>query len=272
VPLWAIAAATCRQTIRQPQFWVMLAIGLALVGLMYFVPFFAEDEDIKMYKDVSLSFSLMILILSGVLASGRMVEEELEDGTAATVLSKPLRPWHYVCGKFAGIVAALAGGLLVLGLAISVLTYFYFDLSWRHYLGTFGAEIRWRHVGGVLGSLPLMLLTLMVISAISVAVASRFGIVVNLTACLMVYVGGRLIWGLRLQAAGGPAGRFLTEAFGLLVPNLEYFNITDTIAYRLDFDWGALWRCFGVEAVYAGIYCAIALILADALVRRRVLT
>jgi ABC-type transport system involved in multi-copper enzyme maturation permease subunit len=266
VRLWAIASATFRQTIRQVQFWVLLLIGVILMTLMFFLPFWAEDEDVKMFKDIGLAFTQVMLIISAVLSASRMVEEELADGTAATVLSKPLYAWHYVGGKFLGLTGAMIVGLAVLGGALCLLTYYKPDMSWHRL--PFPPELRLLHVATVAASLPLVVLTIAVMVAFSVAAASRFGIVVNLTVCLMVYTGGRLIWGLKLQEGGGATG-FLADTVGLLIPNLEYFNITDTIAYHLDVDWGALWRCFGIEAAYALIYCLIPLIVAEALVRRR---
>ncbi len=268
--LWAIASATFRQTIRQAQFWVMIGVGVLLIGLMFFLPFWAEDDDVNMYKDICASFALVVVMISGILSSSRMVEEELEDGTATTVLSKPIRPWHYVTGKFLGISASCALGLLVLGLFICPLTYFKPDMSYHR--NPFPPELRMQHVATAAAALPLLMLTVVVMVAIAVAVASRFGIVVNLTVCMMIFVGGRLIWGLRLQQADAGWGeQFAVGALGVLVPNLEYFNMTDTIAYRLQFDWGALWRCVGIESVYALLYCAIALVVAEGLIRRRVL-
>ena len=54
-----IARATCREAVRQPIFFILLAIAIVLLVLNTFIPFFTLKDDVKMQKDCGLATILI---------------------------------------------------------------------------------------------------------------------------------------------------------------------------------------------------------------------
>ena len=61
-----IARATTKEAIRQPVFFLLLGIGITLLVLNTFLPFFSLGEDVKMLKDCGLAIILFFGMFSEV--------------------------------------------------------------------------------------------------------------------------------------------------------------------------------------------------------------
>ena len=114
----AIAAATTKEAIGQPLFAVVIVAGIALIVGFVVIPYNTFGEDVKMYKDSSLTLIKVLTLLLVAWSAGVAVSEEIEGRTALTVLSKPLTRWQFVLGKFAGLVLV---ALLVLAQLVGIL-------------------------------------------------------------------------------------------------------------------------------------------------------
>ncbi len=111
--LWAICKNTFVETIRQPIYGVLILVTIAaLVAPMgmgvYTLETNYDDTDQKMVEQWSLCTLLAAgLFIAAFSASGALARE-IDDGTAVTVLTKPVSRTMFVLGKFAGLAAALA--------------------------------------------------------------------------------------------------------------------------------------------------------------------
>ena len=204
---------------------------------------------------------------SSDLTASVAVAEEIEGRTALTVLSKPLRRWQFVIGKFAGLVLVALLVYLVLGyvlLASTSLKVVYdaresgrLDPSWRDC----AAEMITVVPGLVLSFLETILL-----AAVSLAVSTRLGMVPNLIICFAVYVLGHLV-PLIVQSSVGKFAivRFVGQLFATILPVLEHFTIEAAVVGGVPVPWGYLaWA-----ALYAGLYSAVALLVALVLFQDR---
>ncbi|MCC7147387.1 MAG: ABC transporter permease [Phycisphaeraceae bacterium] len=113
----SIAGNTFTQSIRQPIFTVLVLIGLLAMVLNPTLAAYTLEDDNLFMLDMGLSMiGLVCLLLAAFTATG-VVSEEIEQRTALTVLSKPVRRPIFVAGKFAGVAGGLAVAFVILALA-----------------------------------------------------------------------------------------------------------------------------------------------------------
>ncbi len=113
--LSAIALTTGKESMSQPLFYVVLALGsFALVAFIY-IPYNTFGEDVKMLKDSGLTLIMVLSIIVAVWSASVSVSEEVEGRTALTVLSKPVQRRTFILGKFLGILGPVVVLFVVLG-------------------------------------------------------------------------------------------------------------------------------------------------------------
>src|SRR5262245_27468228 len=109
-----LAAATSRDFTRRPLYYILLfTFALAIFGSK-FLTLFSFYQEINMVREMGMATITFWGFIIIVVTSGLVVTQELEDRTAVTLLSKPIQRTDFLLGKFAGLVAALIPGMVVL--------------------------------------------------------------------------------------------------------------------------------------------------------------
>lgn len=263
----AIAAATTKEAIGQPVFAVALVAGIALLVIFFWIPYNTFGDDVKMLKDSGLTLVKVLALLVVVWTASVAVADEIEGRTALTVLSKPLRRWQFVLGKFAGLVLVALLVFLVLGSALLAETGLKVVYDARESSKEAPA---WRECADemitVVPGLALSLLETILMAAVSLAVSTRLGMVPNLIICFAVYALGHLV-PLVVQSSVGrlPLVRFTGRLFATLLPVLDHFTIEAAVVGGVAVPWSYL----GWAALYAALYSAVALLVALVLFQDR---
>ena len=120
-----IAGATCREAVRSRSFLGLLAIYTGAVLLSRVVGWISGTDGHVVTTDVVFSLQSVIGVLVAVATGTALVHTEIQQRTLYTVLTRPLPRWHFVLGKFLGLVAALLAGqaaMFLIGLAYLALT------------------------------------------------------------------------------------------------------------------------------------------------------
>jgi ABC-type transport system involved in multi-copper enzyme maturation permease subunit len=99
----AIGRLTATEGLRQPAFFMILAVSAGLTALSPTFAFFHLGEEAKMVTDLGLSTILTFSTLLAVLTASATVADEIEGRTALTMLSKPLRREEFLAGKYLGV-------------------------------------------------------------------------------------------------------------------------------------------------------------------------
>jgi ABC-type transport system involved in multi-copper enzyme maturation permease subunit len=263
----AVAAATTKEAVGQPVFSVALVAGAVLLVLFIVVPYNTFGEDVKMLKDSGLTLIKVLALLVVVWTASVSVAEEIEGRTALTVLSKPLRRWQFLLGKFAGLALVAALVFLILGGVLLATTSLKVVYDARE-----GARVEplWGDCANemitVVPGLALALMETILMAAVSLAVSTRLGMVPNLIVCFAVYALGHLV-PLVVQSSVGRFAivRFVGQLFATLLPVLDHFTIEAAVVGGVAVPWGYL----GWAAVYAGLYATVALLVALVLFQDR---
>ncbi len=113
--IMAVAAATAKESINEPLFLVVLALGAFALVAFVFIPYNTFGEDVKMLKMCALDLIMFLSIIVAAWTASLSISEEIEGRTALTVLSKPIGRIQFIIGKFFGVVQSVS--LLYLFLA-----------------------------------------------------------------------------------------------------------------------------------------------------------
>jgi len=229
-----IAAAATKEAIRQPLFIMIVVLAGILLVVNAVLPFFSFGDDVKMLKDVGLATILVSSLLLAIWTASTSVTDEIEGKTAMTLLSKPINRLQFVLGKYVGILQA------VLLLIVILSTLFLGLVAWK-------TDYDAQEAGGerptviecvaqsaqVVPGVLLISMEASVLTAISVAIATRLPMVVNMTTCFAIFVVGHLTPVL-VQAETDNQSievvQFVAQLIATVLPVLEFFKIEAAIA------------------------------------------
>ena len=119
----AITVNTLTELTRLKVFYVLLVFALLLIGSSMFVAQFTFQQEFQILKDVSLGAMSIFTSLLAIVATARLIPQDIEDRTVYTILAKPVPRFEYLLGKIAGVLLLLAISTLVMGAAFLLVLY-----------------------------------------------------------------------------------------------------------------------------------------------------
>lgn len=230
------------------------ALGLILFSLLLGEwSVFAKEAVIK---DFTLAVMSIVGLLMAIFVGIGLIQKEIQRKTVLTLLAKPLPRWHFIVGKYFGL-------LLVLAVNLAVMTLCFFVVL--HLVG-----------GGVQPRLLLAIYLIFLEMAVVVAAALLFSAFSTPTLSALftlgLYVAGHLAgdildhlkfvrqFGERLP--GSPAiaewQELLIKAVYYVIPNLDSFNIKGRIVYNLPLEESYILYTSLHGLAFASVYLLIA--------------
>lgn len=258
--LAAIARTTAKEAMLQPLFYVVLLIGVAALLAFPFIPYNTFGEDVKVVKDSGLTLIMVLAIVLALWTASVSIADEIEGRTALTLLSKPIRRWQFIVGKFLGILAPVAVLFVLLGVLFLMTVSYKVVYDARETANPEPTTAQCRdEMLQIVPGLGLAFLEVVVLTSISVAISTRLPMLANLTVCSAVYVLGHLV-PLIVQSAAGQFQivQFVGNLIATVLPMLDYFSIHAPIATGKEVPLIYL----GTAALYALLYSTAALFLA----------
>jgi ABC-type transport system involved in multi-copper enzyme maturation permease subunit len=287
--LGAIARVTYYEALLQPFTLIVLALGLAVIVVGAFFPFFTLSEDSKMYRDVAASFAFIFAVPIMIFASSKVIDEEIENRTMLTLMSKPVARWQVVLGKYLGVLMLVFVAVAALGIMAGVCAYlrYFDDMRIEYYVAS--TKDAWQGLDlannkAVLALIPAVLLEFMqlaTLAAISVAISTRYGLALNVTVIVILYIGANLTR-YTGQANLGEPWQSLVTAISYLLPSLGNLDLNQRLIYG-NYNFGKeyirdlptysqIWSYVALAAAYSILYISGAISFAMALFRNRELT
>jgi ABC-type transport system involved in multi-copper enzyme maturation permease subunit len=281
----ALCRVTYYEGLLQPFTLVAFVIGLAAIVVTTFIPFDTFGEDTTMYRDIAISFVSMFVLIITVFVTAKVIDEEIENRTMLTLMSKPLARWQVIIGKYLGIVCLVF-------VASAVLMMFAAGCGWLRYfsdqrIDLFVASIQgrqqlfWDNDRAILLMIPAFLLEFLemcTLAAISTAIATRYSLAVNMTGIIILYIVANLTRFIPAIHATGALAAAL-NGVSYLLPYLSNFDINQCLVYRRVSmpghyiadapTWGQIWEYVGTAVIYGVMYIGAALSAAIALFRNR---
>jgi len=119
----AIATNTLTELTRLKVFYVLLVFALVLIGSSIFMAQFSFQQEFQILKDVSLGAISLFTSLLAIVATARLLPQDLDDRIVYTVLAKPVPRFEYIVGKIAGVLVLLAISTVVMSAAFFLVLY-----------------------------------------------------------------------------------------------------------------------------------------------------
>jgi hypothetical protein len=294
---FVIVRHTFLEAIVQPIYSLMLALCAAILVIFAALPFFTLGEDTKMFKAVGLDVVLLLVLVSTLFATSKSIFDEIEDRTMLTLMSKPIYKWEVLAGKYIGIILSALLACAIMGFVLAVCLWLRIpgdaqlrstSLDDRELQQI--ADMRWMNIAGLIPSMVLMWLQISVLAAIGVALSTRFSLVVNLPAVIILYIAGnltRFLFPLTEGSGSVLAGRSVIVkgagyVLSLLLPFLETFDLRPLTVYKTIRLSGTMyagdpqgvyvstiWGYVGVAALYCIAYSIFALSVGMFMFQRR---
>ena len=247
--VFAIAANTFREALRQRVLWVTFGFMVFLVGAALVLSPLTLGEGPRVVRDVGLSAISLGGMFLIVMVGTSLLSKELERRSIYVLLSKPVSRPEYLVGKYLGLVLMLA-----VTVAMMTLTVFAVDRwmsrSWNPQILLCGA--------GTMAELAVLTAWTMVFSA----VASPFLSGLFTLGCYLI---GNTVGDLRELATILPSGREVLNGISYSLPNLYLFNFRSQVAQGL---WPNADQ-LGFALLYGVLYSTLVLTCAVGLFRRR---
>ncbi|MBN2296079.1 MAG: ABC transporter permease subunit [Pirellulales bacterium] len=258
--LSAICWGTAKEALSQPLFYVLLAFGAFAILFSSIIPYYTFGEDVKMVKELGLTIIMILSIILAVWTASVSVSEEIEGRTALTVLSKPIRRWHFILGKFAGILVPVALMFIILGALFLGTVSFKVVYDARE---SSQPEPSWQQcameMDKIVPGLSLAFMEAVVMASISVAISTRLAMLPNLVICGSIYALGHLVPTLVNSAVGQfEFVPFVANLLATILPMLDHFTIYGAIST------GGLvsWQYVGWAGLYSFLYSILAMLVA----------
>lgn len=106
-PILSIAKNTLIELLRQPVFLLLTTASGFFNIFLASIYYFGFGDDPNMVKNMVLATSLIVGLITAVLSASAAVNQEIEKGTALTVLSKRVSRFQFLIGKYLGLIGLL---------------------------------------------------------------------------------------------------------------------------------------------------------------------
>jgi len=224
---WSIAVYTYREGIRKKTLVGFLILSLLVIFGASFMSSFlnpgtigdvSADIDLKLIKDICVSTISIFGVLIAIFTSASLVPGEMENKVIYTILSKPVRRFQYLLGKFIGAQFIIIVNLVLMGGLFFVALYLR-----QRVLPTL-----------LLWSILLTYFEFLIVSAFTFAIScASTSAVLPTIGGLFIYITGNLTEYLKdVWVRSGQSGEWLDSligevAYGLynVLPNLQNFSL-----------------------------------------------
>ena len=217
--IYYIATNTFREAVRDRVLYNLIAFALLLSGAAVLVGQISLDIERLVVINLGLTavslFGMVIAIFIGI----GLVAKEIDKKTLYTVLSRPVRRWEFIAGKFFG----LAGTLVVNTTFMAI--------------GVFAALLYVSHRlqvsdGGVLVALYFIVLQFVMITALALLFSAFSSPLLSAVFAFSLFVIGSFAEDLRgiARLTHGASG-WVETGVAYLVPNFSGLNVISQVAH-----------------------------------------
>jgi ABC-type transport system involved in multi-copper enzyme maturation permease subunit len=238
-----IASNTFREAVRDRVLYNLVGFALLLVGAAILVGQISIDIEHLVVINLGLTavslFGMVIAIFVGI----GLVSKEIEKKTLYTVLSRPVRRWEFIVGKFFGLA-----GTLVVNTFFMAIGVFAALLYVSHHLH---APDAW-----VLIAVYFIVLQFLMITALALLFSSFSSPLLSAVFAFSLFVIGTFAEDLRgFAALTSGMARWVATGLAYLIPNFSALNIIGSVAHGQPVPGHLILY----NSIYALFYAAMAL-------------
>jgi len=271
----AITTNTLTDLTRQKVFYVVLIFALLLIGSSMFLARLTFQQEFQVLKDISLGAMSIFTSLLAIVATARLLPQEIEDRTIYTILAKPVPRIEYLAGKLLGVLLLLAISIVAMSALFFAALYFreqtVLDETARQLSGAPAEQLNdaLRIVrasafnANLVPGIAIIYAKACLLASLTLFV-STFATTNIFTVVVMVFVyfighlqaTAREYW---LQTNGGTwLARIFLAVVALLFPDLQSFNLVDDIVAGAAIPLALFFKTAALGGFYTLIYLLLA--------------
>ena len=238
-----VAFNTFREAVRDRVLYNLIAFALLLSGSAILVGEISIDIERLVVVNLGLTavslFGVVIAIFIGI----GLVSKEIDKRTLYTVLSRPVRRWEFVVGKFFGLTGTLVVNTLCMALGVF--------LALLYVAHKFEKVDLW-----VLAALYFIILQFFIVCALALFFSTFSTPLMSAVFTFALFVIGSLAEDLRgfARITHGLQG-WIATGLAYLVPNFSALNVISPVAHGDPVSWGLIFY----NTLYALLYSAMAI-------------
>ena len=235
----AISVNTFKESIRDKTLLSLSILGFLLIAASkIFVPI-SIGQAHKIIKDFGIGMVELFSLFTVVLIGTRILYQEIERKTIYSIMSKPVRDWEFVFGKFLG--------LYYLIIFIQFILFIIFILFTRFYLG----GVDWY----LLNALYFFLFEFLLLNALALFLSCfTTPITAGILTLIMFFIGQLthylkdLVVVMKLPELS-PIVNFLY----FILPNFSIFNVKASVVYHIPISINSYFLAFSYSVLYSTI-------------------
>ena len=249
--IFSIATNTFKEVIRDRIFYSLVFFAALILGASVLISTLTIGEQTKIIEDLSLGainiFGVIISIFVGI----GLVSKEIEKKTIYTIISKPIRRYEFLLGKYLGLAMTLLIYISLMTVCFMTVLYLYIGAA------------RWNLLLAVL----FIYFELLVVTAVAMLFSTFSTPTLSATYTLAVYVIGHLIADLKGLAEKAPSelAKGLLNVLYYVLPNLGNFNIKGEVVHNVPISFERV----AATVAYGVLYVFVLLLTASAVFQRR---
>jgi ABC-type transport system involved in multi-copper enzyme maturation permease subunit len=246
----AVAANTYRETVRERVLYNLVFFAILMILSSLLLGELSMQQDEKIVKDFSLAamdvFGTLIAIFIGV----GLVSKEIERRSLQPLLAKPVKRSELLLGKFSGLSFTLLVniGVMAIGLYLTLLVT--------------GKRLD----PALLKAVYALYLAMLLVVALALLFSTVTSSTVAALCTFSLVVAGRFADVIKdMQEVAPQVPGWLVRFIYYVIPNFRNFDFKDRVVYGDAVPWAEL----GWVTLYAAIYIALALGVAERAFSRR---
>lgn len=238
-----IAANTFREAVRDRVLYNLLAFALLMSGAAILVGQISIDIERLVVINLGLTavslFGIVIAIFIGI----GLVSKEIEKRTLYTVLSRPVRRWEFIVGKFFGLAGTLVVNTFFMAIGVFAALFYV-----SHKVQSADSYL--------LVALYFIILEFLIITALAMLFSSFSSPLLSAVFAFSLFIIGTFAEDLRgFASLTHGVTRWLATGAAYLVPNFSALNVISSVAH----EHPVAGQLIAYNTAYALIYTAMAL-------------
>lgn len=241
----AFAWSVVQDALHRKVFYAILAFAVILILLTPLLPSAEVGVEIDLMREAALGLTSIMAFVLAVIMGTTIIPGELGRRTLYNTLSKPVHRWQYYLGKYIGIVIVVAASLAVTFVVLILFILIKF--------GVFNPGLAKALLAIMFESMVLISVAMLA----SVYLSPVIGILLTGLFYVVCHVKGDFLYRSMTETGQNPVVKAVSGIFYYLLPNLERFNINETIAHSEKvFEVGALelFLLFAIAVTFTAVF------------------
>ncbi|HYK38584.1 MAG TPA: ABC transporter permease [Candidatus Eremiobacteraceae bacterium] len=252
--IFSVALNTFREAVRDRVLYNLVFFALLMMAAAIFVGQISLGIESTIIVSLGLSAISIIGLLIAVFIGVGLVSKEMDKRTLYALLSKPIRRWEFLVGKFAGLVLTLTvnTAAMAAGLFLALL---------------FVKRTMENNDTAILVAVYFILLKIAIVVALALLFSCFTSQLLAILFTAGLYLAGLFIHEMRNLSGSkvSPAMQLFFSWISYILPNFENFNIMAAAAHGKSVPESLILQ----NTAYAAIYCLIVLAAASVVFSRR---